>query len=97
MTQQPLIPTIALDLLDDHTNPDHAHGRADAYDDIHNGTPLTALQDRMEWMTDPTISGTTYTAAYLTGYRAQIADWRASAHANRRAITHNNTYWTVSR
>ncbi|MFW3477405.1 hypothetical protein [Streptomyces microflavus] len=32
-------PTLYLDLLDDHTNPDHAHGRADAYDDIHNGTP----------------------------------------------------------
>ncbi|MFD7855222.1 hypothetical protein ACFV6B_13180 [Streptomyces microflavus] len=89
MAEQPLIPTIALDLLDDHTNPHHAHGRADAYDDIHNGTPLTTLETRLTWMTDPTVSGTTYPAAYLTGYRAQIADWRAYDYAQRTATTRN--------
>lgn len=40
-------------------------------------------------MEDPTVSGTTYTAAYLSGYRAQIADWRAYDYAQRIAVTHN--------
>ncbi|MDX3343458.1 hypothetical protein PV409_36475 [Streptomyces sp. ME02-6979.5a] len=83
------IPTITLDLLDNPNNPDHAHGRATAYDHIHNGEPLTTLEDRLAWMEDPTVSGTTYTAAYLTGYRAQIADWRAYDYAQRIATTHN--------
>ncbi|WP_331763187.1 hypothetical protein OG571_47555 (plasmid) [Streptomyces sp. NBC_01369] len=81
--------TIALDLLDNPHNPDHAHGRATAYDAIHDGTPLDLLDDRLAWMEDPTVSGTTYTAAYLSGYRAQIADWRAYDYAQRIAVTHN--------
>lgn len=89
------IPTIALDLLDDPHNPDHAHGRATAYDDIHNGTPLSTLADRLAWMEDPTVSGATYTAAYLTGYRAQITDWRAYDYAQRTATTHNA--WETNR
>ncbi|MEV3996665.1 hypothetical protein AB0K62_13445 [Streptomyces halstedii] len=83
------IPTIALDLLDDPNTPDHAHGRATAYDAIHDGLPLDTLEDRLAWMEDPTVSGTTYTAAYLNGYRAQIADWRAYDWAHRIATTHN--------
>ncbi|MFG2676970.1 hypothetical protein [Streptomyces sp. NPDC048445] len=81
--------TIALDTLDNPHNPDHAHGRATAYDAIHDGTPLNHLDDRLAWMEDPTVSGTTYTAAYLSGYRAQIADWRAYDYAQRIAVTHN--------
>ncbi|PVC80560.1 hypothetical protein DBP19_36090 [Streptomyces sp. CS090A] len=88
-------PTLYLDLLDDHTNPDHAHGRADAYDDIHNGTHPHILETRLTWMTDPTISGTTYPAAYLTGYRAQLADWRAYDYAQRITTTHNA--WEATR
>ena len=85
--------TIALNTLDDPRDPDHAHGRATAYDAIQDGTRLDALEARLEWMEDPTVSGTTYTAAYLSGYRAQIADWRASEYGFRAAITHNPTFW----
>lgn len=46
-------------------------------------------------MEDPTVSGTTYTAAYLAGYRAQIADWRAYDYAQRIAVTHNA--WEANR
>ncbi|MEU9947032.1 hypothetical protein [Streptomyces sp. NPDC047939] len=81
--------TITLDLLDDPHNADHAHGRATAYDAIADGTPLDILDDRLAWMDDPTVSGATYTAAYLAGYRAQIADWRAYDYAQRVAVTHN--------
>lgn len=81
--------TIALDTLDNPNNPDHIHGRATAYDAIHDGTPLDVLETRLEWMDDPTVSGTTYTTAYLSGYRAQIADWRAYDYAQRVATTHN--------
>ncbi|WP_331729014.1 hypothetical protein OG693_39205 (plasmid) [Streptomyces sp. NBC_01259] len=87
--------TITLDLLDNPHNPDHAHGRATAYDAIHDGTPLNLLDDRLAWMEDPTVSGTTYTAAYLAGYRAQIADWRAYDYAQRIAVTHNA--WEANR
>jgi len=85
--------TIALNTLDDPSNKDHAHGRATAYDAIQDGHHLDALEARLEWMEDPTVSGTTYTAAYLSGYRAQITDWRASEYGFRAAITHNPTYW----
>ncbi|MFG2540606.1 hypothetical protein ACGFU4_35750 [Streptomyces sp. NPDC048511] len=87
--------TIALDTLDNPNDPDHAHGRAVAYDALHDGTPLDTLEARLEWMTDPTISGTTYTAAFLAGYRAQITDWRAYDWAHRIATTHNA--WTDAR
>jgi hypothetical protein len=87
--------TIALDTLDDPHNPDHVLGRADAYDAIHDGTPLNVLEDRLEWMKDPTVSGFTYTAAYLSGYRAQISDWRAYDYARRTATTRDA--WETSR
>ena len=84
--------TIALDTLDDPNNPDHAHGRATAYDAIADGTPLDTLETRLEWMTDPTVSGTT---AFLAGYRAQLTDWRAYDYAHRIATTHNA--WETAR
>ncbi|MEU8740554.1 hypothetical protein [Streptomyces halstedii] len=87
--------TIALDTLDDPNNPDHAHGRATAYDAIADGTPLDTLETRLEWMTDPTVSGTTYTTAFLAGYRAQLTDWRAYDYAHRIATTHNA--WETAR
>ncbi|MEV5129257.1 hypothetical protein AB0K87_01840 [Streptomyces sp. NPDC053705] len=46
-------------------------------------------------MDDPTVSGTTYTAAFLAGYRAQIADWHAYDYAHRIATTHNA--WETTR
>lgn len=81
--------TIALDTLNNPNDPDHIHGRAAAYDAIHDGVSLDALETRLEWMTDPTVSGTTYTTAFLAGYRAQITDWRAYDYAHRIATTHN--------
>lgn len=87
--------TIAAAALDNPRDPDHAHGRAVAYDAIYDGTPLDVLDDRLDWMEDPTISGTTYTAAFLAGFRAQIADWRAYDWAQRVATTHNA--WTDAR
>lgn len=87
--------TVALDTLDNPNDPDHIHGRADAYDAIHDGHPLNTLEDRLEWMDDPTVSGTTYSAAYLSGYRAQIRDWSAYDHAHRVATTHNA--WETNR
>lgn len=85
--------TIALNTLDDPRDPDHAHGRATAYDAINDGISLDVLEARLDWMEDPTVSGATYTAAYLAGYRAQITDWRASEYGFRTAITHNPRYW----
>ncbi|THA22735.1 hypothetical protein E6R18_32840 [Streptomyces sp. A1277] len=87
--------TIALDALDNPHDPDHIRGRADAYDALHDGTSLTTLDDRLAWMDDPTVSGTTYTAAYLSGYRAQLRDWTTYDHAQRVAITHNA--WETTR
>ncbi|MFD7868003.1 hypothetical protein [Streptomyces sp. NPDC059783] len=87
--------TIALDTLNNPNNPDHIQGRADAYDAIHDGHPLDALEARLEWMDDPRFGGTTYSAAYLSGYRAQITDWRAYDYARRVAITHNA--WEAAR
>jgi hypothetical protein len=86
--------TIALDALEDPTNPDYAAGRADAYDAIHDGHPLNALEHRLDWLEDPRVSP--FPAAYLAGYRAQIADHRASEHALRTAITHHDDFWNAS-
>ena len=83
------IATIAAATLDNPRDPDHAHGRATAYDAVLAGDTLDVLEARLEWMTDPTVSGTTYTAAFLAGYRAQITDWRAYDWAQRVATTHN--------
>jgi hypothetical protein len=47
-------------------------------------------------MQDPTISGLTYSQAYLAGYRAQIEDKAASDYALRAAIAHHDDYWTRS-
>ncbi|MFF4338154.1 hypothetical protein [[Kitasatospora] papulosa] len=87
--------TIALDALGNPNDADHAHGRAVAYDALHDGDTLDVLEARLEWMTDPTVSGTTYTAAFLAGYRAQIADWRAYDWAHRVAVTSNA--WETAR
>jgi hypothetical protein len=87
--------SIALSTLDDPRNPDHAHGRATAYDAIADGIPLEVLEDRLAWMDDPTVSGTTYTAAYLAGYRAQIGDWRSSEYGLHTVVIHNDTYWNA--
>ena len=87
--------TIALDTLNNPNDPDHAHGRAVAYNAVLAGDPLDVLEARLEWMDDPTVSGTTYTAAFLAGYRAQITDWRAYDYAHRIATTHNA--WETTR
>ena len=87
--------TIALDTLNNPGDAANAHGRAVAYDAIHDGEPLDVLEARLEWMTDPTVSGTTYTAAFLAGYRAQITDWRAYDWAHRVAVTSNA--WETAR
>ncbi|MEU9615900.1 hypothetical protein AB0D56_30725 [Streptomyces sp. NPDC048209] len=87
--------TIALDTLNNPNDPDHAHGRAVAYNAVLAGDPLDVLEARLEWMDDPTGSGTTYTAAFLAGYRAQIADWHAYDYAHRIATTHNA--WETNR
>ncbi|GGU62077.1 hypothetical protein [Streptomyces lavendofoliae] len=85
--------TIAATALDDNHNPDHARGRADAYDALHDGHTPQALADRLEWMEDPRISD--YPAAYLSGYRAQLQDAAASAYALRTAVLDHDDYWTT--
>lgn len=64
---------------------DHATGRADAYDQHNTGATLTDLQTRLEWIDDPRLSQ--YTAAYLAGYRALIADLAAAAWYSRQSET----------
>ncbi|MFJ2279172.1 hypothetical protein ACIOEZ_34050 [Streptomyces sp. NPDC087866] len=87
--------TLVLDIQDNPHDPDHIQGRADAYDAIHDGHSLEALEARLEWMTDPRFGGTAYSTAYLSGYRAQIRDWTEYDHAERVAITHNA--WETNR
>ena len=89
------IATIAAAALDNPHDADHAHGRATAYDAVLAGDTLDVLEARLEWMTDPTVSGATYTAAFLAGYRAQITDWHAYDYAHRIATTHNA--WEINR
>ncbi|MFD1278057.1 hypothetical protein [Streptomyces kaempferi] len=71
----------------DHTrDPDYYAGRADAYDEHKAGVDADTLEDRFEWMTDPTIPQTIrqlLSTAYLAGYRALIEDLRADQHFTR--------------
>lgn len=67
-------------------DPDYYAGRADAYDEHAAGASADTLDDRFEWMTEPTIPQTTrqlLSTAYLAGYKALIEDLRAEQHFTR--------------
>jgi hypothetical protein len=81
MTIQTLAPA-----NDSHHNPDYYAGRADAYDEHTAGADPDTLEDRFEWMSDPTVAHTQsqlLPTAYLAGYRALIEDLRAEQHFTR--------------
>ena len=80
------IMTIALPTGDQDKDPEHYAGRADAYDEHKAGADADTLEDRFEWMTDPTVPATTrqlISTAYLAGYKAFIQDLRAEQYATR--------------
>ncbi|WP_086560979.1 hypothetical protein [Streptomyces africanus] len=73
-------------LPSDSADPDFHRGRADAYDEHQAGTDVETLEDRYEWMTDPTTARTArqlLSTAYLHGYRAFIEDLAAEKHWKR--------------
>ncbi|MFI8792619.1 hypothetical protein [Streptomyces sp. NPDC055105] len=80
------IQTIALPLGDRNEDPDYYAGRADAYDEHNAGADADTLDDRFDWMTDPTQAQTTrqlLSTGYLAGYQALIQDLRADQHFTR--------------
>lgn len=88
--------TIAAATGDQNQNPDYYAGRADAYDEHKAGADADTLEDRFEWMTDPTIPQTTtqlLSTAYLDGYQALIEDLRAEQHFNRYMVGVEYAAW----
>ncbi|WP_086732726.1 hypothetical protein [Streptomyces glaucescens] len=77
-------------------NTDYYRGRADAYNEEKAGADVETLEDRYEWMTDPTTAHNTrqlLSTAYLQGYRALIDDIRAEQHWNRYLIGIEYAAW----
>ena len=73
------IQTFAPATGDQHKDPAYYAGRADAYDEHTAGADADTLEDRFEWMTDPTVAlhtGQLLSTAYLQGYKALIEDLR---------------------
>ncbi|MCF0086644.1 MULTISPECIES: hypothetical protein [unclassified Streptomyces] len=80
------IPVYALPTGGHDKDPAHYAGRADAYDEHQAGADPDTLEDRYEWMTDPTVpqhTGQLVSTAYLIGYKAYIQDLRAAQYATR--------------
>ena len=78
--------TFNLPAGDQNKDPEHYAGRADAYDEHKAGADVDTLEDRFEWMTDPTVpqhTGQLVSTAYLAGYQALIQDLRAEQYATR--------------
>lgn len=81
-------------------DPEHYAGRADAYDEHTAGADAETLEDRYDWMTDPTVPVNTrqlVSTAYLTGYRAYIEDLRAERHYTRLTADRAFTAWSKAR
>ncbi|MEU9014320.1 hypothetical protein AB0D12_32025 [Streptomyces sp. NPDC048479] len=67
----------------DSHDPEHARGRADAYDEHQAGEPLHILEARFDQMADPLEAHTVdqlVPRAYLDGYLAYLEDARATQH-----------------
>lgn len=73
--------------------PDPAYyaGRADAYDDHAEGTPISVLIVRLSYLIDhhPDL-------AYVTGYAQRLREIDREEHAHRAAITHHDPYWSTA-
>lgn len=83
-------------LHSDSADPDFHRGRADAYDEHQAGTDVETLEDRFEWMTDPTAAhtvGQLVSTAYLRGYQALIEDLRAERHWRRHVANTEYAAW----
>ena len=92
-------PTFTTATGDQHRNPDYYAGRADAYDEHRAGATADTLEDRFEWMTDPTLAQNTsqlLSTAYLHGYRALIEDLRAEQSAVRCYADVQYTAWQAT-
>lgn len=90
------IMSIVLAAAEDPTNPEHAAGRADAYDEhATDGTTLEILMDRYAWMEDPRAArgGRPVTTAYLAGYLAYIRDETAGRHFRRYTAQRDHQAW----
>lgn len=88
--------TIAPTGGDQHKDPDYYRGRADAYDEHKAGADLDTLEDRVEWMTDPTTAHTVQQlipTAYIQGYLAHIHDERAGQHWDRYLANSEYAAW----
>jgi hypothetical protein len=88
--------TIAAPTGDQDRDLDYYAGRADAYDEHTAGADADTLEDRFEWMTDPTVPQNTrqlLSTAYLTGYQAFIQDLRAEQHFARHTANRSYTAW----
>ncbi|MFE1451929.1 hypothetical protein [Streptomyces olivaceoviridis] len=88
--------TIALPTGDQDKDPEHYAGRADAYDEHKAGADADTLEDRYEWMSDPTQAqntGQLISTAYLSGYMAYIQDLRAEQYATRLRADNEHAAW----
>lgn len=89
-------PTFTISDSSNLKDPEYYAGRADAYDENKAGADADTLEDRYEWMTDPTIAQNArqlISNAYLQGYRAFIEDLRAEQHGNLHRAGLQYTAW----